>query len=71
MSITNPVVKKVFDDLDRYRDFCIAFGYRFDESDLYNHKSNNYRSFQRALSGKPIRNQWAIDYEKYKQNISV
>jgi hypothetical protein len=38
MAITNPVVNKIFDDLDHFRDFCRHEnnGYPFDEKALYN-----------------------------------
>ena len=28
-------VKKVFDDLDAYRNFCVQFGWVYNEQDLY------------------------------------
>ena len=28
-------IRKTFDDLDNYRDFCRQFGWVFDEKDLY------------------------------------
>ena len=40
MAITNPVVNKVFNDLDDFSDFCRFEnnGYPFDEKALYNKK---------------------------------
>jgi hypothetical protein len=35
MSIKDPVVRKVFDDLDKFRDFCRFEGKVFNEKDLY------------------------------------
>ena len=29
------VIKKIFDDLDNYRDFCRQFGWVYDEKELY------------------------------------
>jgi hypothetical protein len=60
-------IKQVFDDLDKYRDFCRDYGYRFNEADLYNTRSGNYKQFQRLLAGQKPRNQWEIDYTKYKE----
>ena len=36
MSIENPVIRKVFDDLDKFRDFCRFEAKDFDEADMYN-----------------------------------
>jgi hypothetical protein len=60
-------VNQIFNDLDRYRNFCVEFGYRFNEADLYNTRSWNYKQFQRMLTGQRPRNQWEIDYAKYKE----
>jgi hypothetical protein len=60
-------INQVFDDLDKYRNFCRDYGYRFNEADLYNIRSGNYKQFQRLLAGQSPRNQWEIDYAKYKE----
>jgi hypothetical protein len=60
-------VTQIFDDLDKYRNFCRDYGYRFNEADLYNTRSGNYKQFQRLLAGQKPRNQWEIDYAKYKE----
>jgi hypothetical protein len=31
----NPRVKQIFEDLENYKEFCVDFGYKFDESTLY------------------------------------
>lgn len=67
MANKNININQVFDDLDRYRNFCREFGYRFNEADLYNNRSGNYKQFQRFLTGQRPRNQWEIDYAKYKE----
>ena len=41
----NPEVVKIFDDLDKFRDFCRFEGYRFNEKDLYSNKSRSYQAF--------------------------
>lgn len=58
---------QVFEDLAKYRNFCRDFGYRFDESDLYNQRSHVFRQFQRFAAGKPVKNQWEFDYTKWKE----
>ena len=58
---TNPKVVEVFNDLDRYRDFCRDYGYRYNEGDLYNWKSYAYQQFNKFLQNKPAKDMWAID----------
>ena len=59
-------VTQIFDDLDKYRNFCRDYGYRFNEAELYNNRSHTYKQYQRFLTGKYPRNQWNVDYAKYK-----
>ncbi len=58
---SNPAVDQIFDDLDAYRDFCRDFGYRFDESDLYNMKKYPFQQYNKFRNGKRAKNQWNID----------
>ena len=60
-------VNQIFEDLDTLRNFCREYGYRFDERDLYNTRSNTYKQFQRYLAGKPIKSQWETDLAKFKE----
>ena len=46
---SNPNINQIFDDLDKYRDFCSTYGYRFDEAELYSSKSYTYRQFQKFV----------------------
>jgi hypothetical protein len=55
---TNPRVTQIFDDLDKYREFCVDYGYKFDESELYSLRSYAYRQFGKALTGKYPKDQW-------------
>ncbi len=43
---TRPDVVKIFEDLERYLDFCRINLYPFNEADLYNNKSPIYREFE-------------------------
>ena len=60
-------VMQIFNDLDKYRDFCRGHGYRFDEADLYSQRSYVYRQFQKFTSGKSVKNQWEVDLLKFKE----
>ncbi len=52
---------QLFEDLEKYLDFCRTFGYKFDESDLYSNKSFVHRQFTKYLSGKPVKDNWELD----------
>lgn len=60
-------VTQVFEDLDKYRTFCRDYGYKFDEADLYSSRSYVFRQFQKFVAGKPAKNQWEVDYAKWKE----
>ena len=45
----NNRVHAIFDDLEKYRDFCVEYGYRFNEAELYSTKSYVYRQFTKHL----------------------
>ena len=47
MSIKNPVVAKIFNDLDAYRDYCRFEGKVFNEKALYNKKDANWQAYER------------------------
>jgi hypothetical protein len=47
MTISNPTVNKVFNDLDAYRDYCRFEGKVFDEKALYNKEDPNWQAYQK------------------------
>lgn len=51
MAYNFPPVNKVFDDLDKFRDFCRfeGNGYPFDEKDLYNSEAPVWQAYQKYL----------------------
>jgi len=57
----NQRVRQIFDDLENYLAFCQDFGYKFDESTLYDMRSFPYRQFTKAVANKPAKDQWAED----------
>lgn len=63
---SNARVHQIFEDLDRYRNFCRDFGYRFNEAELYNQRSYVFRQFQKFVTGKPVKNQWEVDLSRLK-----
>lgn len=57
----NMTAREIFQDLDRYRDFCRDYGYRFNEADLYNNKKYPYQQFRKFEAGKNAKDMWSID----------
>tara|TARA_B100000085_G_scaffold280598_1_gene305774 strand:- start:777 stop:965 length:189 start_codon:yes stop_codon:yes gene_type:complete len=47
MAIKNPVVRKIFDDLDEFHNFCRTEGHKFDQKFLYNSESKQWHAFQK------------------------
>jgi hypothetical protein len=54
----NHKVRQIFDDLEKYRDFCVDYGYKFDEATLYDMRNYVYRQHNKNLTGKPVKNNW-------------
>ena len=49
MAIKNPVVNKVFNDLDAYLDWCRFEGKVFNEAALYKKSDPNWQAYQKYL----------------------
>ena len=58
---SNPRVTEIFEDLEAYQEFCQEYGYRYNESDLYNFKSYAWQQFNKWHQGKNARNMWHED----------
>jgi hypothetical protein len=56
-------VTTIFDDLDKYREFCVEYGYPFDERHLYNEKTP-WGEYARVQRGKYPRNNWYAKKER-------
>lgn len=54
----NPRVRQLFEDLEAYKEFCVDFGYKYDESTLYDMRNYVYRQHTKFLTGKPVKNSW-------------
>jgi len=54
----NPRVRQIFEDLEKYLEFCQDFGYKFDESTMYDMRSFAYRQHQKNLAGKSAKDMW-------------
>jgi hypothetical protein len=58
-----PEVAQIFEDLERYRDFCVKYGYPYDERHLYN-TNTPWGEFDRAQRGKWPRMNWYAKKER-------
>ena len=54
----NPKVKQIFEDLENYRQFCVDFGFVFNEATLYDMRNFVYRQHTKQLQGKPAKYNW-------------
>jgi len=59
----NPRVTQIFNDLEKYKEFCVDYGYKFDEAHLYDMRQYAYRQHSKQLAGKQPKDQWAEDYK--------
>ena len=57
----NPKVNELFDELDKLREFCVDYGYRFNEADLHNFKSYAWQQYSKFAQGKNAKNMWDED----------
>ena len=60
----NPRTEQTLDDLDQYREFCVDYGYKFNEADLYNFRSYAFQQFNKHSQGKPAKNMWDEDLRR-------
>jgi|TARA_B110000503_G_C6789551_1_gene266709 hypothetical protein len=55
---SNPRVTQIFEDLENYLGFCVDFGYKYNEAELYDQRSYVYRQYTKYATGKVARDQW-------------
>lgn len=58
---SNPQVQKIFEDLEKYLEFCRDFGYKYNEKELYDNKSYVFRQYNKYITGKSVKNMWETD----------
>ena len=61
----NPRVLSILDDLDSFREFCVDYGYRFNEGDLYNFKSYAWQQYNKFTQGKNAKHMWDEDARRF------
>jgi hypothetical protein len=57
----NTRAQQTLEDLDKFREFVVEYGYRFNEADLYNFKSYAWQQYSKYTSGKYAKNMWDED----------
>lgn len=57
---------QLYIDLEQYLQFCVEYGYKYDESTLYDQRSNTFRQYSKFLAGKNFRNCWEEDAKAYE-----
>ena len=61
----NPRALAIMDDLDSFREFCVDYGYRFNEGDLYNFKAYAWQQYNKFSQGKNAKNMWDEDSRRF------
>lgn len=61
----NHKVRQIFEDLEKYLEFCVDYGYKYDEATLYDMRSYVFRQFNKYMTGKPAKNSWDEDARRY------
>jgi hypothetical protein len=66
----NPRVRQIFDDLERYLAFCQDYGYKFDESTLYDMRNYAWQQYTKCVGNKNFKDQWADDARKMNNVVT-
>jgi hypothetical protein len=61
----NPRALAIVEELDRFREFCVDYGYRFNEADVYNFKSYAWQQYNKFTQGKNAKNMWEEDARRF------
>jgi hypothetical protein len=62
---SNPVVAQIFEELERFQEFCQDYGYRFNEADLRNFKSYAWQQYSKYTQGKNAKDMWLEDARRF------
>jgi hypothetical protein len=61
----NPRALAIIEDLDLFREFCVDYGYRYNEADLYNFKAYAWQQYNKFTQGKNAKNMWEEDTRRF------
>jgi hypothetical protein len=62
---SNPVVTQIFEELERFQEFCQDYGYRYNEADLRNFKSYAWQQYSKYTQGKNAKDMWTEDARRF------
>jgi cysteinyl-tRNA synthetase len=65
----NPRAVQALEDLASYLEFCVDYGYRYREEDLYNFKAYAWQQYNKFSQGKNAKNMWLEDARRLGRNI--
>ena len=65
----NPRAVQASEDLAQFLEFCVEYGYRFNESDLYNFKAYAWQQYNKFTQGKNAKNMWVEDARRLGRPI--
>jgi hypothetical protein len=68
---SNPVVAQIFEELERFQEFCQDYGYRYNEADLRNFKSYAWQQYSKYTQGKNAKDMWLEDARRFSGFRSV
>jgi hypothetical protein len=57
----NAYTNQIFEDLEKFKDFCVSYGYKVDERNLYDMRSYVFQQFSKYTAGKFAKDMWAED----------
>lgn len=63
----NQQVNQIFEDLEKFREFCVSHGYKYDESVLYNMRNYSFQQYSKWSAGKQAKNMWVEDSKKFEE----
>jgi hypothetical protein len=61
----NPRALAVLEDLSKFLEFCVDYGYRYNEADVYNFKSYAWQQYNKFSQGKNAKNMWDEDARRF------
>jgi hypothetical protein len=65
----SPRALSTMEDLDNFLEFCVEYGYRFNEPDLYNFKAYAWQQYNKFIQGKNAKNMWVEDARRLGRPI--
>ena len=64
-----PEVEQIFEDLERYFQFCRNYGYPYDERDLY-HERSPYGEYLKMVRGREPWDQWRTPKRHFNKDFN-